>query len=40
MTLYTTWDRIVDGVSAIVLFTGFYVFYCVGAHLDLILVTP
>jgi hypothetical protein len=40
MTLYTTWDRIVDGVSAIVLFTGFYVYYCVSAHLDLILVTP
>jgi len=37
MTLYTTWDRIVDGVSAIVLFTGFYVYYCVSAHLDLIL---
>lgn len=38
MTLYTTWDRIVDGVSAIVLFTSFYVFYCAGAYLDLILV--
>lgn len=38
MTLYTTWDRVVDGVSAIVLCFGFYTMYCVAAGIDLILV--